>query len=198
LKQKRRIYSLTVCALMAAVMCVLGPISVPIGAVPISLTNLAVCLAVCLLGTKWGTASVGVYLLLGVCGMPVFSGYTGGLAKLAGPTGGYLIGFLFMAAIGGVFLSRFHGHVGGTLVGMALGVLVSYAFGTAWFIFQTQCTLAYALTVCVLPFLLWDAAKITVATLVGQLIRRQLIRAQLLDDVYGEVRSAAPVAEQTC
>ena len=81
-------------AIMAALICVLGPLSVPIGPVPVSLTPFAIFLTVCILGQKKGTAAVCIYLLLGAVGLPVFTGWQGGLAKLAGPTGGYLIGYL--------------------------------------------------------------------------------------------------------
>ena len=81
MKHRYSAYDLAVCGLMAAVMCVLGPLSIPIGAVPVSFTNFVVCLAVCLLGWKWGTVSVAVYLLLGLVGLPVFSGYAGGWAS---------------------------------------------------------------------------------------------------------------------
>ena len=75
---------------MAAVTCILAPLSVPIGPVPISLTNFAIYLSLYLLDWKKGTLSYLIYLLLGLVGLPVFSGFTGGLAKLAGPTGGYI------------------------------------------------------------------------------------------------------------
>ena len=79
-------------------MCVLGPLTVPIGAVPISLANFVICLTAWLLGPKFGTLSVAVYLCIGLIGVPVFSGYGAGLAKLAGPTGGYLVGYLLLAS----------------------------------------------------------------------------------------------------
>lgn len=180
-ESKRSIYRLTVCGLMAAVMCVLGPMAIPIGAVPISFTNLVICLAACLLGWKWAGVSVAVYVLLGMVGLPVFSGYTGGLAKLAGPTGGYIVGFIFLALIGGFFVERFRGSYFWTIVGLVLGMAVTYAFGTAWFMLQMQCTLWYALTVCVLPFALVDVIKIAVATGVGATIRRQLVKARLIE-----------------
>ena len=171
---------LTVTALMAAAMCILGPLSVPIGAIPISLTNLVVCLAAWMLGPRLGAASVGVYLVLGAVGLPVFSGYAGGLAKLLGPTGGYLIGFVAQAAIGGWAVERSHGHPVWSGLGIAAGIAVSYAFGTAWFIVQMGCTLPYALGVCVLPFLPFDLAKVILSSAVGSVIRERLLRAGLI------------------
>ncbi len=95
-----RTYTMTSTALMTAVTCILGPLAIPIGPVPVSLTPLAVFLSVYILGTKRGTIAYLLYLLIGAVGVPVFSGFTGGLGKLAGPTGGYLIGFILMALIG--------------------------------------------------------------------------------------------------
>ena len=86
---------LTLVGVMTAVTCILGPFSIPLpfSPVPISFTNLAVYLTVYVLGMKFGTISFITYLLLGAVGLPVFSAFTGGIGKLAGPTGGYLIGY---------------------------------------------------------------------------------------------------------
>lgn len=182
LKDKKQTAShLTVTALMAAVMCILGPMSVPIGAIPISLTNLVVCLAAWMLGPRLGAASVAVYLMLGAVGLPVFSGYGGGLAKLLGPTGGYLIGFVAQAAIGGWVVERSHGRPVWSSLGMIAGIAVSYAFGTAWFIVQMGCTLPYALGVCVLPFIPFDLVKVVLSSAVGSPIRARLLQAGLID-----------------
>ena len=97
--RKLTIYQITFMALMAAVTCILGPLSVPIGQVPISLTNLVIYFTVYVLGAWAGTGSYCIYLILGAVGLPIFSGFAGGLGKLLGPTGGYLVGFIFMAYI---------------------------------------------------------------------------------------------------
>ncbi len=179
--KKQHASRLTATALMAAVMCVLGPLSLPIGAVPISLTNFVVCLAAWLLGPRLGAASVAVYLMLGAVGLPVFSGYGGGLAKLLGPTGGYLIGFIAQAAIGGWAVERTGGRPVLSGLGMAAGIAVSYAFGTAWFIVQMGCTLPYALGVCVLPFIPFDLVKVAASSVIGSMVRRRLLDAGLLE-----------------
>ena len=101
---RTKTYEITITALMAAVTCILAPLSIPIGPVPISFTNLAIYLSLYLLGWKKGTISYLIYLLLGLVGLPVFSGFTGGPAKLAGPTGGYIIGFIAMAIIAGLVI----------------------------------------------------------------------------------------------
>lgn len=173
-------YQMAVTALMAAVLCVIGPLSVPIGAIPISLSNFVISLTVWLLGPKFGTLSVAIYLALGAVGMPVFSGYGGGLAKLAGPTGGYLIGYLAMALIGGLFVEKSKGNPVISGIGLVIGVAVSYVFGTAWFVFQMGCELSYALAVCVYPFIAFDLAKVIVACVIGVLLRKRLTQAGVL------------------
>lgn len=178
--KKQKMYQLTTCALMAALMCILGPMSIPIGPIPVSFTNFVIFLSVYLLGVKGATISYLVYLLLGAVGLPVFSGYQGGLAKLAGPTGGYLVGFILTALISGVVLERFHAHVVATILGMMVSMVAAYLFGTVWFVWQMQCEVWYALTTCVFPFLLVDIAKILVATALGKTIRHALTKADLL------------------
>lgn len=173
-------YQMAVTALMAAVLCVIGPLSVPIGAIPISLSNFVISMTVWLLGPKFGTLSVAIYLALGAVGMPVFSGYGGGLAKLAGPTGGYLIGYLAMAFIGGLFVEKSKGNPVISGIGLVIGVAVSYVFGTAWFVFQMGCELSYALAVCVYPFIAFDLAKVIIACVVGALLRKRLTQAGVL------------------
>ena len=136
--KKLTTYQLTLTAVMAAVICVLGPISmaIPISPVPISLASMAVYLAVTVLGMKLGTLSCLIYLLLGLVGLPVFSGGSAGAAKLFGPTGGYLVGYLFLALIAGAFVGRYTENkwksIAFAALGMVLGTMVLYALGTAW------------------------------------------------------------------
>ena len=188
-KKKSNIYILAMTAIMAAVTCVLAPLSIPIGPVPVSLTILAIYLALYLLGWKLGTVSFVVYLLLGLVGLPVFSGFSGGLGKLAGPTGGYIIGFLPMAIVAGLFIDRFRNR-GLQFVGMVLGVVICYAFGTAWFCISTGSTLAAAMGLCVLPFLPFDLAKIVIVLILGPILRARLVKAGLLRVKQAETAAA--------
>ena len=180
MEKKLTTYQMAVTALMAAVMCVLGPLTVPIGAVPFSLANFVICLTAWLLGPKFGTLSVAVYLCIGLIGVPVFSGYGAGLAKLAGPTGGYLVGYLLLALIGGLFIEKSNGNPVVSGIGLVLGDAACYVLGTAWFVFQMQCELGYALSVCVYPFIALDLAKIVVSCVVGALLRKRLVQAGVL------------------
>lgn len=178
--KKQKVYQLTTCALIAALMCVLGPMSIPIGPIPVSFTNFVIFLSVYLLGMKGTTISYLVYILIGAVGIPVFSGYQGGLAKLAGPTGGYLVGFVLTALISGFIMERSHVHTVVTILGMMAAMLVAYLFGTVWFVFQMQCEVWYALTTCVFPFIPVDIIKILIATALGKTVRNALAKADLL------------------
>ena len=183
---------LTLCAVMAAVMCVLAPISVPIGPISITGGTLAIYLTACLLGGRWGAVTTLVYLLLGFVGLPVFSNYMGGAERLLGPTGGYLVGYLPMMLIAGgvveLTLARFRekGRAGAApalvlqFLGMVLATAVLYAFGTAWYCVQAEVGLEKALAACVFPFIPFDLVKMAIALLVGVPVRRGLERARLL------------------
>ena len=163
--KKLTTYQMAVTAVMAAVLCVLGPLTVPIGAVPISLANFVICLTAWLLGPKFGTLSVVIYLALGAIGIPVFSGYGAGLAKLAGPTGGYLVGYLLLAFIGGMFIEKSKGNPVVSAVGLVLGDAACYVLGTIWFMVLTGLDLPTSLTYCVIPYLPGDVIKIALASL---------------------------------
>ncbi|HCT93043.1 MAG TPA: biotin transporter BioY [Lachnospiraceae bacterium] len=178
--KKTTVYQMTAMALMAALMCVVGPMSVPIGPIPISFTNFVIYLAVWLLEGQAAAVSYCVYLLIGAVGLPVFSGYSGGLGKLAGPTGGYLIGFIFMAMICSIVTQWTNYHMVFSMAGMVLATAVAYGFGTLWFMLQAKATLAYSLMTCVVPFIPGDLVKIFVAGALGVTIRKSLLRSGLL------------------
>lgn len=177
--RKSKLYTLSRTAVMTAVICVLAPLSIPIGPVPISFTNLAIFLALYLLGWKMGTASCITYLLIGMAGIPVFSGFTGGIGKLLGPTGGYIIGFIFMALLAGLMIDKFRSPAAHFL-GLLAGTTVCYALGTAWFCFEAHSTLKSALALCVFPFIPADLLKIILAMVFGPKLRERLVQANLL------------------
>ena len=175
--------TMVMCAVCTALICVLAPIAVPIGPVPISLSTFAIMLSAALLGGKAGTAATALYLLIGAAGVPVFAGYSAGLAKLAGPTGGYLVGYLALAAIEGAIYFRFGKKRKGAakyavlLGGMILGTVVLYAIGTAWFCVLMHTGLVEALGMCVIPFLPGDAMKMIVIALLVPQLEKGLARA---------------------
>lgn len=180
--KKSNIYNMTLIGLMAAILCIVGPLMIPIGIspVPISITNLAIFLTVFVLGWKRGTLSYLVYLLLGAVGLPVFSGFQGGLEKLTGYTGGYLIGFILMAIIAGIFIEKFNGKWYMYVVGMVLGSIVTYLIGTLWLAYLMNATFGKALLMGVVPYLLGDGIKIAIAVIVGAALKKRLTRSGLV------------------
>ena len=167
--QTARTKKIVLIGLMTAVTCILGPLSIPLpfSPVPISLTNFAIFLAVFILGMKDATISFIVYLLLGAVGVPVFSAFSGGLGKLAGPTGGYLFGFIFLALIMGFFMEHFDRKIVPTIVGMLIGMAVCYIFGTVWLAKLMSLSFNEALALGVLPYLAGDVVKIIIAVIIG-------------------------------
>lgn len=175
---------MVMCALLAAVICVLSPISVPIGPVPISLATFAVMLAGAVLGAKWGTIATLVYILLGCVGVPVFAGWTGGIDKVAGSTGGYIIGYLPLAFLTGLFVNKLHATGKMTyvwlFVGMLVGTVVLYVLGTAWFIQVSGAAFSDAMAWCVTPFIAGDLLKMVVVAIVAPQISKALVRAGIV------------------
>ena len=172
-KRKITTQQMALVAIMTALTCILAPFSLPIGPVPISLTNLVIYFSLYLLGWKLGTLSYVIYLLIGLVGVPVFSGFTAGPAKLFGPTGGYLIGFIPMASIAGIVIDKFSQRWL-QILGMIVGTAICYAFGTAWFCIQAGYTVSAALAVCVIPFIPADLIKMVIAMIIGPEIRKRL------------------------
>lgn len=174
---------LAVIGLMTAVICVLGPLTLPLpfSPVPISLTNLAIYFAVYVLGMKKGALSYFIYLLIGLAGVPVFSAFTSGPGKLLGPTGGYLIGFIFMVIICGLFIDRWPSNMPIHFAGMVLGTAVCYLFGSAWLSSQASMPFSAALAAGALPFIPGDIIKIAIAMLIGTKTRKRLMKAGLIN-----------------
>ena len=178
-KTRFSIHQIAMIAVMTAVTCVLAPLSLPIGPVPISLTNLVIYFSLYILGMKKGTISYLIYLLIGLVGIPVFSSFTGGPGKLFGPTGGYLIGFIPLALIAGFFIDHYRDKKVLCFIGMILGTAVCYALGTAWLAFQAHMTFQAALMDGVILFLPGDFIKMILALLIAPQIRKQLNAAGL-------------------
>lgn len=160
---------LAVTALSAALITVCAWISIPT-AVPFTLQTLAVFTTAGLLGMRRGTAAILVYILMAAVGIPVLAGMKGGADKLIGTTGGYIVGFVFIALIVGFASDKWQRRPLPLAIAMLLGLAVCYAFGTAWFcLVYTRSAGSVALTTvlgwCVVPFLIPDGIKIAVAVL---------------------------------
>ena len=155
-------------AFFAGAMAVCAWLAVPVSDIGLTMQTFGVFLALGLLGGKWGTVSIGIYLLMGLVGLPVFSGFRGGPGVLFGVTGGYLWGFL---ASGLVYwaLERV-----GKLPGFVCGLLACYACGTLWFLQYSGGGLAFVLLRCVVPYLIPDLLKLCLAWSLSRRLHRHL------------------------
>ena len=185
LKKRSSVQYLTVCALFAALIAVLSPIAIPLGPIPISLGLLGVLITAATLPSVESFTAVAVFIGLGVCGLPVFSGGGSGAIFLVGPTGGYLWSYLLVAPLVGLLIrssrraamSHSHATIFATSLACLAGVAVCYLCGIAQYMLLTQASLYSALTVCVLPFLSFDIAKaILAACLATKLNKLQVLR----------------------
>lgn len=151
-------------ALSVALMAICAWIQIPM-VIPVTMQTFAVLTVSCLLGAESACCAVLVYLLLGLVGVPVFSGFQAGAAILFSATGGYLLGFLFTALITGSLAGRAGCKTTRLALSMGLGLAVCYMFGTVWFsrVYAAGTGFGAALRLCVLPYLLPDALKIALA-----------------------------------
>jgi len=144
-----------------------GYIAIPLGPVPMVLSNFVILLSGLLLGSKRGTAVAFTYLLLGALGLPVFSGGTSGIAHIIGPTGGYLIGYLPAAFITGLISEYKKRSLKKDSVALIFGTFSIYAFGIPWLKFSLTMSWTNAISAGMLPFLIGDTIKIIAAALIS-------------------------------
>ena len=158
-------------SLLAALIAAGAYLALPIGPVPIVLQNLFVFLSGLLLGPRWGVASVGVYLMAGALGLPVFAGGVGGIGRFAGPTGGYLLGYLPAVYVIGWISKKSKGRVAVDVLAMVSGSIIIYTCGVSWLKILSGMTLAKTLIVGMYPFILGDGIKIAAAVPIAKALR---------------------------
>jgi biotin transport system substrate-specific component len=158
-------------SLLAALTAASALFSIQIGDIPVILYNFFILLMGLLLGARWGTASIAVYLLAGSLGLPVFAGGKGGLAILLGPTGGYLIGFLPAVFIIGFISEKFNQRLLPDILGLLCGTIVIYAFGVAQLKIVLDKTWMVSLTIGFFPFIVFDIIKLVAAAVTAKAIR---------------------------
>ena len=174
--QRSKTYDIVYIAVFAVIMAICSWISIP-AAVPFTLQTFGVFIAAGVLGGKRGTLSVLVFILLGAVGIPVFANFSGGIGVLVGPTGGYIIGFLFSALVMWA-MEKLPGKKSiMQIVSMVVGLVVCYAFGTAWFMVvygkaNGPVGLVTALGWCVFPFIIPDLIKIALAYVLSRKLRK--------------------------
>jgi len=175
---RKKIIDMVYISLFAVLIAVCSWISIPT-LVPFTLQTFGVFCAAGLLGGKRGTMSVIVYLLLGAVGLPVFASFKGGIASLLGVTGGYIVGFVFTAAAYWIITGLFGKSTLTMIIGMLSGLVLCYAFGTAWFMYAYAKStgsigVASALSMCVFPFIIPDIIKIVLAAVISKIIPKHV------------------------
>lgn len=175
-----------VTALFAAIIGILAQVTIPLPLVPITGQTLAIGLAATILGAKYGTMSVLVYLGLGAVGIPVFAQMSGGLGSLFGPTGGYLIGFIPTAFIIGYYLEKTSFTVTHAVIANVIGMFIALTFGTVWLKIFANLSWTGAFAGGFFPFLLVGVIKAALAAWIGISVRKRLKSASLL---YSETQT---------
>lgn len=178
MKGKIKTEDLVYMAVGAVLIAVCSWISIPL-TIPFTLQTFAVFFVTAFLGGKKGLVSIVVFILLGAVGVPVFSGFTGGVGKLLGMTGGYILGFVFIALIYWASEKLFGRKLVVEVASLLVGLLVCYVFGTAWFmvVYARQSGsvgLMTALGMCVFPFIIPDLAKLVAALFLSARLRKVL------------------------
>jgi biotin transport system substrate-specific component len=164
-------------------------LSIPIGPVPIVLQNFFVMLAALVLGAKWGTISLMVYLLSGLVGLPVFAGGAGGLGKFVGPTGGYLLGYIPCVFLVGLISEKGGQKVVFDVMAMIAGTTTLYFFGVMWLKFLSRMSFAETLALGMYPFLIGDVIKMAAAAGVARVLRPIVNNYGSMAAEYGPDRS---------
>jgi len=182
--RKSYIRGITVSGLMTAIICIISPISLPLpGMVPVSLATLTLYLCTYLLGTQRAIICYSVYMMLGCVGLPFFAGFTGGISRLIGPTGGYLIGYFLIIIAEGTAIKYFPQNKAAHISGMFLGTILCYLLGTVWLCFIQHIGFVSGITAGVLPFIPGDVLKIAAVSITAPTIRSRLEKAALLPSI---------------
>jgi len=174
MQARKEVRAMVRVALSVAFLCVSAMIAVPLFAVPFTLQSLAVLALLAILGWKAGGAAILVYLVLGAVGLPVFSGFTGGIGILFGQTGGFLFGFLFAVPVFALISAIKRGSRVFAALAMVGVLFTDYLVGALWyyFLFARETSFSASLTVTVLPFLIPDAAKTALALFISERMKK--------------------------
>ena len=176
-EKKIKAFDIVIIALVSALIAVCSFIAIPVGAVPVTLQTFAVFVCAGILGRKKGTISILVYILLGIVGIPVFSGFQSGLSVLTGPTGGYIIGFLPAVYVAGLIVQKTGRKIPFMIASFLAGLIICYICGMLWYVFvfsSGKSDFASAFAVCILPYIIPDIIKITLAAVVSVSVRKRI------------------------
>lgn len=177
---KNSVYPYILTAFCAAIIAALAQVTIPLPLIPITGQTLAVGLVVTILGLKFGTYSVLLYVLLGAIGLPVFQGFSGGAIHLVGPTGGYIVGFIACSLVMGLYYKFAGVTFTHAVIANMLGMVVTLVFGAVWLKVSNNLSWTAAWAGGVAPFLVVGVVKGLIAAWVGVIVRDRLMRAHLL------------------
>ncbi|WP_455662145.1 biotin transporter BioY [Pradoshia sp.] len=172
--------NMIIIAMYASILSILAQIIIPLPLIPITGQTLAVGLIATIIGSRFSTYTIFVYLALGIIGIPVFSGFTSGLGILFGPTGGYLLGFIPAAFFTGYWLEKRGFTNTHAVIANLLGMVITLVFGVLWLKFFASISWNAAFVTGFMPFLPVGILKAAIAAYLGILIRKRLLSARLL------------------
>ena len=178
--EQLKLRSMIVTALFAAIICVLAQLIIPLPLVPITGQTLAIGLAATILGARYGTISVLLYLVIGASGVPVFAEFSGGISKLIGPTGGFLVGFIPGTFIMGYYMEKTSFTFKNAMIANTIGMFIILAFGTTWLKISADLSWTAAFAGGFTPFIIVGLIKAALASWIGVLVRSRLVSAKLL------------------
>jgi biotin transport system substrate-specific component len=180
--QQERLKMLITSALFASIIGILAQVSIPLPFSPVPITGqtLAIGLAATILGRKYGTISVLIYLAIGAIGVPVYAEFSGGFAALIGPTGGYLIGFIPTVFIIAYYIEKTSFTVLQAMIANTIGMIVTLVFGMVWLKIAASLSWKDAFLLGVSPFLILGVFKAYLASVIGIIVRKRLVKANLL------------------
>ncbi|MGO2962460.1 MAG: biotin transporter BioY [Carnobacterium maltaromaticum] len=167
-------------AQFAVIIAIIAQITIPLGPIPLTGQTFAVGLAATILGGWNSMIAVCIYLLMGLIGVPVFAGFSAGIGALLGPTGGFLIGFIFNAFITGWILEKTKFDLSWAIVANLIGALITLLFGTIWLKYGTGIDWSAAFTGGFLPFILPGVVKALLAAFCGISVRNRLKKGTFL------------------
>jgi biotin transport system substrate-specific component len=179
-QERERLKLLILTALFAAIIGIFAQFTIPLPLVPITGQTLAIGLAATILGSRYGTLSVLLYLFIGATGIPVFAEMSGGISKLVGPTGGYLVGFIPTAFIIGYYLEKTKFTFVHAMIANTIGMIITLALGTAWLKFAASLSWEAAIAGGLTPFIIGGFIKAALASWIGILVRNRLASSRLL------------------
>ena len=179
-KSNNRLHMLVVTALFAAMIAILAQMTIPLPLVPITGQTLAIGLAATILGSRYGTISSLLYILIGAIGIPVFAQMSGGLGVVFGPTGGFLVGFIPTTFVIGYYLEKIGFTIFHAFIANIIGMLITLTFGTVWLKIVGNLTWIAAFASGFAPFIIVGIIKAFLAAWIGIVVRKRLVSAKLI------------------